>query len=255
MKRWLASLKIIGLSLFLNCVMFAQQPVQIVDYLANPFTSNSSTYSGKHSLDVNLLGTLGTAFSTPGAVDIKASNLHVNVDTSPQVGTIGASPPSVAAVGGLNVGGVIQGQTGVNPTGVVYAASEDISSIGGVVPYLDPCQFNTPSVAVINLTASGQLITGTAAKQTYICWLQFSISATADNVALVEGTGSTCGTSTAGMAGGATTGTGWNLLASGSVTSGTGGLWVFKTATLADNVCLLASSAAQISGIVKYVKQ
>jgi hypothetical protein len=118
----------------------------------------------------------------------------------------------------------------------------------------EPCATSTRSVAVINLTASGQLVTGLANKTIYVCYLQFSLSATADNVALVEGTGSTCGTGTAGMAGGATAATGWNLLANGSVTSGSLQAWAFTTATAGDNVCLLASSAAQISGVMIYVQ-
>ena len=108
---------------------------------------------------------------------------------------------------------------------------------------------------VINATGSVQIVTGTAAKQTYITFLQFAINGTADNIALVEGTGTTCGASTTGMAGGSTAATGWNLLANGSVTSSNGGWWVFKTATTGDNVCLLASSGAQISGVVIYAQQ
>jgi hypothetical protein len=134
-------------------------------------------------------------------------------------------------------------------------ASTNIAQIAGSTVVADPCQVNARSVALINLTASGQIITGISAKQTYICFLQFALSATADNVALVEGTVTTCGTGTAGMAGGTTAATGWNLLANGSVTAGAMQNWSFKTATLADNVCLLASSAAQISGTVQYVQQ
>lgn len=119
----------------------------------------------------------------------------------------------------------------------------------------DPCQILHRSVAVINLTASGKLISGVSNKTTYICFLQFSLSGTADNVALVEGTGSTCATNTAGMAGGATAATGWNLLANGSVTAGNMAYWAFSSATRADDVCLLASSAAQISGVIQYVQQ
>jgi hypothetical protein len=39
------------------------------------------------------------------------------------------------------------------------------------------------------------------------------------------------------------------------VTSGGITSWGFKTATLADNVCLLVSSAAQLSGVIEYVQQ
>jgi hypothetical protein len=42
-------------------------------------TTNSSTYSSKYGLDANLLGTLGTAFSTAGKVDVKAADGDVYV--------------------------------------------------------------------------------------------------------------------------------------------------------------------------------
>jgi hypothetical protein len=121
----------------------------------------------------------------------------------------------------------------------------------------DPCALNARLYSAVNLTASGQIITGSAGNQAYICSMVLVLSATADNVALVEGTGSTCGTNTAGMAGGATTSTGWNLPANAILTAtpGPANVFYYKTATAGDNVCLLASSAAQISGAVYYVEQ
>ena len=107
---------------------------------------------------------------------------------------------------------------------------------------------NTTSTPV-SITASTQIITGTLSKQTYVCALNLIVSA-ADNVALVEGTGSTCGTSTAGMAGGSIAATGWNFAANGGLTMGTGIGPVIRTATAADDVCLLVSTGAQVSGSV-----
>lgn len=43
------------------------------DGAGNLLTSNSTTYTAKFGLDGNLLGTLGTAFSTPGKVDVKST--------------------------------------------------------------------------------------------------------------------------------------------------------------------------------------
>ncbi len=43
----------------------------------------------------------------------------------------GSSVPSSASYNGLNVGGTLRGQTAVNPTGSVYAAQSDISSVAG----------------------------------------------------------------------------------------------------------------------------
>src|SRR6185312_6247311 len=47
----------------------------------------------------------------------------------------------------------------------------------------DPCTFKLKTFARINLTASGQIITGTSAKKTYICSYDL-VTATAQNIAL-----------------------------------------------------------------------
>ena len=102
--------------------------------------------------------------------------------------------------------------------------------------------------APINTTASLQLLSsGGLAQNFYICSFQIVVSI-ADNVALVEGTGATCGTSTAGVFGGATAATGWNLPANGQVSIGSGLGMIGKTTVAGNNLCLLVSSAAQISG-------
>jgi D-arabinose 5-phosphate isomerase GutQ len=126
-----------------------------------------------------------------------------------------------------------------------------VSLVGNVQ---DPCQQGAGTSGNINLTASGQLITGASGKLTYICSMNM-ISATAQNIALVEGTGSTCGTGTAGMAGGTTAATGWNFGVNSGFVNGGGGFWVFKTATPGDNVCLLLSGSGQTSGSYRQVQQ
>jgi hypothetical protein len=59
----------------------------ITDGSDNAFTSNSTAYAGKIAQDTNLLGTLGTAFSTAGKVDVigtvdTTSNAVVNAANS-----------------------------------------------------------------------------------------------------------------------------------------------------------------------------
>lgn len=111
---------------------------------------------------------------------------------------------------------------------------------------------NTTSTP-INITSNTQIITGTSSKQTYICSIAL-IAGAADNVALVEGTGATCGTDTAGMAGGSTAATGWNFAANGGLTLGNGQGVVARTATGADNVCLLVSTSPQVSGTIVWAQ-
>ncbi|MGH9776558.1 MAG: hypothetical protein ACRD50_16625 [Candidatus Acidiferrales bacterium] len=105
----------------------------------------------------------------------------------------------------------------------------------------------------INQTASSQLISGTSSQKIYLCSV-FLISATAQNVELVEGTATTCGTGTAGLWGGATAATGPNLAANmGFVIASS--TYTNFTATAADNLCLLQSGSGQVSGYLTYISQ
>jgi len=108
----------------------------------------------------------------------------------------------------------------------------------------------------INVTANTQLITGTASKQSYICSINIVVGA-ATNVAIVEGTGTTCGTGTAavpGTSGGSTAATGWNFSANGGIAQGNDLGAIARTATAADNVCILVSAANQVSGGISWTQ-
>ncbi len=107
--------------------------------------------------------------------------------------------------------------------------------------------------AALSQTASAQIITGVASKQTYICSIVI-FSATAQSVNFIEGTGTTCATGGAGLTGGTTAATGMSLAANTGVSHGNGtGLTTF-TATAADNVCLLQSGSGQVSGVIIYAQ-
>lgn len=107
------------------------------------------------------------------------------------------------------------------------------------------------NVLPISTTTSAQLITGQAGKNIMICSVVVVVGG-ADNIALVEGTGTTCATNIAGMSGGTTAATGWNLAANGGVSHGSGAGTVLRTATPADNVCVLVSAASQLSGTMTW---
>ena len=195
----------------------------------------------------------GTVNATPSLAGVPTA--LVTVDQSNTVITAGALDVVYSAHANVS------SQPTFTQT-VSLSASETYSAVlvsvkPALIPALmtsDPCNILAGSPGNINLTASGQLITGVAGKQTYICSLDL-ISATAQNIALVEGTGTTCATGIAGMAGGTTAATGWNLAANGGLVKGSGGSWVYKTATTGDNVCLLLSSTGQTSGGYRFVQQ
>ena len=121
---------------------------------------------------------------------------------------------------------------------------------------LDPCQSQTKLFVSINQTANTQLASGTASKKIYVCSIHVVVAA-ATSVALVEGTGTICGTGTAGVSGfgGATAATGWTFMANGGIALGNGGAAVGAEGTSADNLCLFNSGSGQVSGGISYVVQ
>jgi len=121
---------------------------------------------------------------------------------------------------------------------------------------LDPCKAQIKSFVSVNQTGNAQLVAGTASKKIYICSIHVVV-ASATNVALVEGTGTVCGTGTAGVSGfgGATAATGWNFGANGGIVLGNGESSVGAEGTSADNLCLFNSGSGQVSGGISYVAQ
>lgn len=182
-----------------------------------------------------------------GMVSIRARISGYSAGTITVTGIASASPMSgISYVPNTNGNGQA---TMANSSPVTLPSNQSVA---------DPCMFQLKSSAPINLTASGQIITGTSAKKTYICALDI-MTATAQNIALVEGTGTTCATNIFGLAGGTTAATGWNFSANGGLTKGNGSGQVYYGSgdanAAAANVCLLLSSTGQTSGSMQYVQQ
>lgn len=136
-------------------------------------------------------------------------------------------------------------------------ASTNIAQIGGTAVVADPCQANVKSYFATSGTASVKIITGTAAKKTYICSINVVVGA-AQNVAIVEGTGTTCATSTVtypGLSGGTTAAGGWNFAANGGIAYGNGSAAVGQATTAADDVCAFVANAVQTNVSGTYVQQ
>jgi hypothetical protein len=58
-------------------------------------------------------------------------NVAAGSGSNPAAGTTGAAVPGSADYTGVNVGGNLRGQTGVNPSGSIYAGQMDVASIAG----------------------------------------------------------------------------------------------------------------------------
>lgn len=133
--------------------------------------------------------------------------------------------------------------------------STNVTAIGGTPTILDPCHGTTATYTPISITTATttRIIAPASAKRTYICYM-FMISAAANNVAIVEGTGGTCGAGTAGIVGGTTAANGLNIAANSGAAFNAGGDAVLATAGTNVDFCLITSAATPLAGHVKWVQ-
>src|SRR5262249_28093907 len=127
------------------------------------------------------------------------------------------------------------------PTGSQYISALGSGATGGLLVGLTAC--DSDKVINFSSTTNQLMVTGVSGRKVHICAIDIGPIPTATNLALVEGTTTTnpCDTSTAGVAGGTTAATGWNIGANGGLTIGSGLGIVMSTATTGNNLCLIAS--------------
>lgn len=112
-----------------------------------------------------------------------------------------------------------------------------------------PGNLCTNTVA-INQTTSTTVITGTSGQRIYICGIVL-VSATAQNISVVEGTGTVCATGIAALIGGTTASVA--LAANGGFSAVSEHSWM-ATQVNTNNLCVLQSGAGNVSGIISYRK-
>lgn len=117
-----------------------------------------------------------------------------------------------------------------------------------------PFQCNA-SVAVSS-ASSVQVVTAANSNSfVYVCAMSLGSIAGSD-FSIVEGTGTTCATNTAALAGGTTAATGYGLAANGSPIQDGGGVgYILKTKTAGDNVCLIVSGTGPLAGFLTTAQQ
>lgn len=147
---------VVGTGTFVTQSTLAAETTKVIgvvrnsDGAGNLLTSNSTTYTAKFGLDVNMLGTLGTAFSTAGKVDVKAADGDVFVRQ--------ATPANLqATVTPIAITKGTQGATGfttqdLKDSGRVYVNFAGVNPVTGVT-----------TEALITLTPYRDLVAGSTA--------------------------------------------------------------------------------------------
>lgn len=140
------------------------------------------------------------------------------------------------------------------PASAAYTGGSDGTNLVGF--FVDPCAGAAKTYSPVNIVTATttRFAAPAASKKTYICSIVL-VTAAANNVNIIEGTGGTCGTATAGVAGGTTAATGLNLAANGGLTLGNGASSVMATAGSNVDMCLITSAAVQLSGHISWVQR
>lgn len=237
---------------------------------------STGTLSAKLRLMTTLLNTINTTLGTPfqagGTVAATQSGTW-NIGTVTAVTSLtNALPAGTNIIGRVGIDQTTPGTTnGVQVNAALPAGSNIIGNVrvdqttpgttnavsvqyGSTALVADPCQAVVKTSVPISQTTNTQLLAGTSAKKTYICSLML-IGADAENVSLVAGTGSVCGTGTAAVIGGTTAAAGPNLAANGGFAWGNGAATIAAGVTNADNVCLFQSASGRVAGVLTYVQQ
>jgi hypothetical protein len=232
---------------------------------AEPYDGTNVIGTSTHPMRVDPTGTTTQPVSGTVTANAGTGTFNIQSNASVNLAQVNGSTVATAATGIAKVGLTDGTGNAINSTSnslnvavqsVPSNQSVNVAQVGGTVVVAEPCQTNAKSYLNINQTANAQLVAGTSGKKIYVCSINL-VTATAQNIALVEGTGTTCGTGTAGVTGfgGSTAATGWNLAANGGLTYGSGGFALGAEGTAADNLCLFQSSTGQVSGGLSYVVQ
>lgn len=188
---------------------------------------------------------LATGANTIGALTANQSVNHAQVNGVTVSTGVGASGTGVQ-----RVVDVASGTTGAAPpTQAGYIGGLQSGATGGFLGGITACDLG--KTVNISTATTTLLVTGVSGRQVRICSYHLFTQA-ANNVALIEGTGATCGTGSAGLAGGTTAASGYNFGATQGIATGSGLGEVMTTATTGDSVCVVTSAATQLSGYLKY---
>lgn len=112
-----------------------------------------------------------------------------------------------------------------------------------------PASPGCSSRVVVDQTTSTDILTLT--NNGYICAIHLQ-SSTAQNVSVIQGTGTVCATNAVVLDGGTTTTPHLAMAASGGFVLSLGSGNFLKTTTTAQHLCVLQSSTGQVSGVIIY---
>ncbi len=148
-----------------------------------------------------------------------------------------------------NAGAAFDAATGAAPpANAVQVAGLNSGATGGLLGGIPVCDtyYNINIVTATTTLA----VTGVSGRHVRICHINM-VAAGTQNVGIISGTGSTCGTGTGAIVG-TTAGTGYNWTAQTGISAGSGIGTIMRTVAAGDSVCIITSAGVQLSGVIAY---
>lgn len=222
-------------------------------------------FQNTSNVDVSCVLSAGAATATTNKLILHGgSTLYVQVGSNINaacINQIGTDSNVIAMAGGTGHGNSFGSFDTQNLTATVSQGAAGASpwlvrpNDGTRSAIIDPCEANLQSYAPISITTATttRIVAPSASNKTYICGLVL-VTAAANNVGVVEGTGGTCGTGTAGVIGGTTAANGPNFSANGGIALQAGKVAQAQTAGTNVDLCLITSAATPLAGGIKYVQ-
>lgn len=137
---------------------------------------------------------------------------------------------------------------GTLPTFGTYIGGVSSGKLAGIVACDNSAAINVSTATTTQIVP----ISGTGGR-TYVCSIHL-VTAAANNVALISGSGTNCASNQAGLAGGTSAASGWNFAANSGLAWGSGFGMLMKTATTNNELCVVTSATTQLSGVITYTQ-
>ena len=177
---------------------------------------------------------------------------YVDTATSSYLAALINSPPNVG-VNGTNA--PLTGATpGGSRSGTIVGMDVNVASVGQTAVVANPCMSSVLIPVPISQATSTQILALATSKKNYICSI-FTVGSDAENLSLVEGTGSVCGTGTTAIIGSTTSANGPNFAANGGFATAGGGYPIAAGTNASYNVCLLQSGTGRVAGVAMIAQQ
>lgn len=228
-------------ALLTGCI-YNSTPITLTNGQGSAVQCSANGYPTVLVSNTNANGQAVMASSSPVVIASNQTAIPVTLTSTTITGTVAATQSGTWTV-----------QPGNTQNTTAWLVRQNDGTRSSIV---DPCEANLQSSAPISITTATttRIVAPSASNKTYICLL-FLTSAAADNIGIVEGTGGTCGTGTAGVIGGTTAANGPNFAANGGLLLQAGGkVAAAQTAGTNVDLCLITSAATPLAGVIKYVQ-